>query len=91
MKRVCAARMGCRALAVCLVIFRLPFGPTHLLLRMNWIINEWSQGNGGSKEWVELLVVSGPQDLRGWSLSDKTPTDLTFRPIHSGAMCRQEH
>lgn len=25
----------------------------------NVIINEWSQGNGGSREWVELLVVSG--------------------------------
>jgi uncharacterized repeat protein (TIGR01451 family) len=42
------------------------------------IINEWSQGNGGSKEWVEILVVTGPQDMRGWTLSDKTPTDLTF-------------
>jgi hypothetical protein len=24
------------------------------------IINEWSQGNGGSKEWVKLLVVNVP-------------------------------
>jgi cardiolipin synthase A/B len=42
------------------------------------IINEWSQGNGGSKEWVELLVVNGPLDLRGWDLGDNTPGDLTF-------------
>ncbi len=34
------------------------------------IINEWSQGNGGSKEWVELLVVQGPVDMRGWELDD---------------------
>ena len=34
------------------------------------IINEWSQGNGGSKEWVELLVVNGPLDMRGWELDD---------------------
>ncbi|MCB8944690.1 MAG: lamin tail domain-containing protein [Ardenticatenaceae bacterium] len=34
------------------------------------IINEWSQGNGGSKEWMELLVVNGPLDMRGWELDD---------------------
>lgn len=42
------------------------------------IINEWSQGNGGAKEWVELLVVNGPLDLRGWDLGDETAGDLTF-------------
>ena len=42
------------------------------------IINEWSQGHGGSKEWVELLVVNGPVDLRGWDLGDNPPGDLTF-------------
>ena len=42
------------------------------------IINEWSQGNGGSREWVELLVVNGPLDLRGWDLGDNSPGDLTF-------------
>lgn len=42
------------------------------------IINEWSQGEGGNKEWVELLVVNGPIDLRGWDLGDLTPGDLHF-------------
>jgi cardiolipin synthase A/B len=42
------------------------------------VINEWSQGVEASKEWVELLVVNGPLDLRGWNLGDKTPGDLTF-------------
>ncbi len=42
------------------------------------IINEWSQGHGGNKEWVELLVVNGPVDLRGWDLGDSSPGDLTF-------------
>ena len=42
------------------------------------IINEWSQGSGGAKEWVELLVVNGPRDLRGWDLGDNSPGDLTF-------------
>ena len=42
------------------------------------IINEWSQGHGGSKEWVELLVVNGPIDMRGWDLGDSSPGDLTF-------------
>ncbi|MEM7113229.1 MAG: lamin tail domain-containing protein [Chloroflexota bacterium] len=41
------------------------------------IINEWSQGNGGSREWVELLVTT-PTDLRGWDVGDSTPGDLTF-------------
>lgn len=42
------------------------------------IINEWSQGSAGSQEWVELLVVAGPLDLRGWALGDSTPGDLVF-------------
>ncbi len=42
------------------------------------IVNEWSQGHGGSKEWVELLVVQGPADLRGWDLGDSSPGDLSF-------------
>lgn len=45
------------------------------------IINEWSQGNGGAKEWVELLVVNGPVDLRGWNLGDDTAGDLTFAQV----------
>ena len=45
------------------------------------IINEWSQGNGGAKEWVELLVIDGPLDLRGWHLrGDGTPNHtVTFK------------
>lgn len=42
------------------------------------IINEWSQGNGASREWVELLVMSQTVDLRGWSVSDDTADDLFF-------------
>lgn len=42
------------------------------------IINEWSQGDGGSREWVELLVVNGPVDLRGWDLGDSSAGDLVF-------------
>lgn len=42
------------------------------------IINEWTQGNGGNKEWVELLVVNGPVDMSGWTLGDSTPGDLVF-------------
>ncbi|MCP4424147.1 MAG: hypothetical protein GY803_06625 [Chloroflexi bacterium] len=42
------------------------------------VINEWSQGNGGSKEWVELLVVNGPIDMRGWDLGDSSAGDLSF-------------
>ncbi|MCI0393958.1 MAG: lamin tail domain-containing protein [Chloroflexi bacterium] len=42
------------------------------------IINEWSQGNGGGREWVELLVITGPVDLRGWDLGDESAGDLAF-------------
>jgi len=34
------------------------------------IINEFSQGSDGGKEWVELLVISDGVDLRGWELGD---------------------
>ena len=34
------------------------------------IINEFSQGSDGGKEWVELLVVSDGVDMRGWELGD---------------------
>ena len=34
------------------------------------IVNEVSQGTGGGKEWVELLVVSEGTDMRGWELGD---------------------
>ena len=44
------------------------------------IINEFSQGNGGSKEWVELLVLK-TADLRGCSLADRTGTYTTFANV----------
>ncbi len=44
------------------------------------IINEFSQGNGGSKEWVELLVLK-PSDLRGCTLADRTGTYTTFANV----------
>ncbi|PAX51883.1 DUF4347 domain-containing protein [Brunnivagina elsteri] len=40
------------------------------------IINEWSQGNGGNKEWVELLVTT-TVDMRGWTLGDTAVTPYT--------------
>lgn len=43
------------------------------------IINEWSQGADGSKEWVELLVVNGSVNLQNWTLRDgNSSTTLTF-------------
>jgi len=44
------------------------------------IINEWSQGHGDRKEWVELLTIEGPLDLRGWDLGDSSAGDLVFAP-----------
>ena len=40
------------------------------LLAQSVIINEMSQGSGGGKEWVELLVIDDGVDLRGWELGD---------------------
>ncbi len=34
------------------------------------VINEMSQGTGGTQEWVELLVVEDNLDLRGYELGD---------------------
>ncbi len=35
------------------------------------VITEWSQGPaGGAAEWVEIVVVDGPIDMRGWRLVD---------------------
>ena len=42
------------------------------------IINEVSQGNGGSKEWIEILFLT-LTDARGWTLADRTTTSpVTF-------------
>ncbi len=37
------------------------------------IINEFSQGNGGSKEWVEILVLK-QSNLSGYTLADRLGT-----------------
>lgn len=42
------------------------------------IINEVSQGNGGSKEWIEILFLN-QTDARGWTFADRTTNPvLTF-------------
>lgn len=42
------------------------------------LINEFSQGNGGSKEWIEILFLQNT-DARGWTLADASATtSLTF-------------
>ncbi len=33
-------------------------------------INEMSQGSGGSKEWMEIVVTENGTDLRGWDIGD---------------------
>lgn len=50
----------------------------HFPMSDSIIINEWSQGASGSKEWVELLVIADALDLSGWDLGDSSPGDLTF-------------
>ncbi len=42
------------------------------------IINEWSQGPDSTKEWVELLVLEGPLDMRGWRLIGDKPDTHTL-------------
>lgn len=42
------------------------------------LINELSQGNGGNKEWIEILFLS-LTDARGWTLADRTTASpVTF-------------
>lgn len=38
------------------------------------IINEFSQGSGGSKEWVELVITADGTDIRGVYCSDDDPS-----------------
>ena len=45
------------------------------------IINEWSQGDGGSKEWVELIVLSDNLDMRNWTLQDNNTSVITFADV----------
>lgn len=33
-------------------------------------VNEMSQGSGGSKEWMEIVVTQNGTDLRGWDIGD---------------------
>ena len=42
------------------------------------VINEFSQGNGGSKEWIELLVLKN-SNLGGYTVADRLGTYTTFR------------
>lgn len=41
------------------------------------IINEWSQGESGSKEWNELAVTA-LVNMQGWDFGDNSAGDLTF-------------
>lgn len=61
----------------------------------NVIINEWSQGTSGNKEWIEALVVSGPADLRGLVFTDGThdqtdspqlSTDANWSAVPAGTL-----
>ena len=69
-------------LPLCLLLFAVDIGQGraagNTAAPYDVIINEWSQGESGNKEWVELLVVNGSLDLRGWDLGDNSPGDLTF-------------
>ena len=51
---------------VCIILYSLPFN----LFAQSVVVNEMSQGSGGGKEWVELLVVDNSVDIRGWQLGD---------------------
>lgn len=44
------------------------------------IVNEFSQGTSGSKEWVELLVLK-VADLRGFTLRDRSGIYTTFADV----------
>ncbi|MGG6294155.1 DUF4347 domain-containing protein [Leptolyngbya sp. AN02str] len=50
------------------------------------VINEWSHGNGGLREWVELLVTE-TTDLRGWTFIDGNAASpyFTFANVNEWA------
>lgn len=59
-----------------MLLFALLLFITNTLFAQSVIINEFSQGNGGTKEWIELLVVENNTDLRGMQIGDND--DGTF-------------
>ncbi len=40
-------------------------------------VNEMSQGSGGSKEWIEIVVTENGTDLRGWDIGDNDDGSYT--------------
>lgn len=40
-------------------------------------VNEMSQGSGGSKEWMEIVVTQDGTDLRGWDIGDNDDGSYT--------------
>ncbi len=48
------------------------------------IVNEFSQGTGGNKEWVEVLVLK-VSDLRGYTLRDRDGTYTAFANVAAWA------
>jgi hypothetical protein len=57
-----------------------PAGPSY-----DVIVNEFSQGSSGSKEWIELLVVTDNMDLRGWDLGDNDDGSWHSGPTFSSS------
>ncbi len=49
---------------------------TTLSFAQSVIINEWTQGGSGSKEWVELLVVQ-TTNMQNWRLTDNYTSSAT--------------
>jgi len=64
-----------RTQVVCWTVFAM----TLALNGQSVVVNEMSQGSGGGREWVELLVVDNGVDLRGWELGDND--DGNWHPI----------
>ena len=59
-----------KKIIVCLVCAFVVLTGARVSLAQSVVVNEFSQGSGGNKEWVELLVVNNGVDMRGWELGD---------------------
>jgi len=59
-----------RMLKLVVVSFFISSGYLASTFGQSVVVNEMSQGSGGNKEWVELLVVDDNVDMRGWEVGD---------------------
>jgi len=96
---------GCLQMEIVMKLFSKKCVAAAVLLAGVWIgdvqgqsvvVNEFSQGSGGNREWLELLVVDDNVDMRGWEVGDNDDgvwatlveftTDANWSSVNAGTL-----